>query len=122
MDMPFMLSSNNIYSFIHKIMTEPKYLLTLFEINKLIYERNMIDASDVAPYLFKDGWVKCSEEEPKLYQPIMFVVKSRDHLYNGKIYGGTYQGGYGGCFEAACPGIEFKITHWMPLPSQPPKE
>jgi hypothetical protein len=45
-------------------MTEPKYLLTLFEINKLIYERNMIDESDVAPYLFKDGWVKCSEGKP----------------------------------------------------------
>jgi hypothetical protein len=71
----------------------------------------------------KDNWIKCEDQEPELYQRIMFVVESCDKVYNGKVYGGTYQGKYKWqdklYFNAACPGISWKITHWQPLPEPP---
>ena len=102
-------------------MTEPKYLMTLFEINKLIYERNMIDASDVAPYLFKDGWVKCSEGNPDLraYERRQFLCIDENRFEQDKrcvyLFNG-YNGYWYDDSETVHP------TYFMPLPSQPPKE
>jgi hypothetical protein len=66
------------------------------------------------------GFRKFSEEnKPELYGRILFVVKSREKFYNGKAFGGTYQGNEFGYYACSCPGIEFEGTHWAPFPEFP---
>lgn len=69
----------------------------------------------------KDNWIDFKDQQPELYQSVNFVVDSSNERYNGKVYGGTYQGLKHGYYECSCPGIGFSATHWQPLPS-PPKQ
>jgi len=66
-------------------------------------------------------WIDADVNPPVEHQPCAFIVESRDEHYNGRIFGGTYQGRRGGVayHEFAVPGIGFKATLWQSLPAAP---
>lgn len=66
-------------------------------------------------------WIDCKEQEPKEFQEVAFICKSRDKFYNKKRMGGMYQGkGSIGEFKFSTPGCGWEGSHWMPLPEMPP--
>lgn len=59
-------------------------------------------------------WVSVKDSMPELYQRVLFVVKSENEWYNGKVYGGVYTHP-----DFSTPGMGFSASHWMPSPSPP---
>lgn len=59
-------------------------------------------------------WIPVTESLPERHQRVMFVVKSDNEWYNGKVYGGVYTDP-----DFTTPGMGFEATHWMLLPDAP---
>ena len=107
-------------------MTEPKYLLTESQMRKLIkvcsYHTTGYEV-DITPYLFKDGWVKCSERMPEKGQECIVSCYGlvKQALYTWESYSKLNSGWYAN--NEMMPILQKRdVSHWMPLPSQPPKE
>lgn len=70
-------------------------------------------------------WISVNDKEPEEFQNVMFVVKSKDEFYDGKVLGGTYQGKKGKGdyrhYAFSTPGIEWEGIFWQPSPFAPTK-
>lgn len=64
-------------------------------------------------------WIKVSDQEPELYEEVIFIVESRDKSYNGRRMGGRYQGKRRDWYEFSTPGMGFSATLWQPMPPLP---
>ena len=71
-------------------------------------------------------WISVKDRLPEKFQDVAFIVECKlDKTYNGRRMGGRYMGlmfpDRDFAYHAfSVPGIEFKASHWMPLP-EPPK-
>lgn len=77
------------------------------------FEFNKGETKDVADF-FANGWISVDDKLPELHQRVLFVVKSDNEWYNGKVYGGSFTGN-----DFVTPGIAFGASHWMPSPEPP---
>ena len=59
-------------------------------------------------------WINVDDQLPERHQRVLFVVKSPNDWYHGKVYGGVYTDP-----DFATPGIAFEATHWIPSPNPP---
>ncbi|WJN74414.1 DUF551 domain-containing protein [Burkholderia anthina] len=68
----------------------------------------------------REAWISVDERLPDEGQAIAFVVHwPGDEFLHGRVFGGTFHS-YGGKMPTfSVPGIGFKATHWMPLPTAP---
>ncbi|WP_175712163.1 DUF551 domain-containing protein [Burkholderia ambifaria] len=67
----------------------------------------------------REAWISVEDRKPVPNQSVAFVVEAEDvssqeHL-NGRVLGGTYHPDWG----FSTPGIGFRASHWMPLPTAP---
>jgi hypothetical protein len=66
-------------------------------------------------------WINVEDSRPTIRANVLFVVKSKDPAYHGRIMVGRYAGNRLGYHGFTIPGIEFEGSHWGVLP-QPPAE
>ena len=67
----------------------------------------------------REAWISTQDRKPAQNQSVAFVVEaengsSQEHLH-GRVLGGTYHPDRG----FSTPGIGFRASHWMPLPTAP---
>jgi hypothetical protein len=67
-------------------------------------------------------WVEVDKAQPRIRAEVLFVVRSKDPVYHGRILAGRYHGNRYGYHGFSIPGIEFEGSHWGVLPEPPAKD
>ena len=89
--------------------------------NEIVDLREQLDAARRTT-TDREAWISVDERLPEEGQDVAFVVQAdkgsiQDYL-NGRVLGGSFMT-VGGYPTFTVPGVGFKASHWMPLPTAP---
>jgi hypothetical protein len=64
------------------------------------------------------GWVSVEERLPESGEMVLFICKSRNKLFDGRIFGGKFYATSGDKYFSI-PGTGFDASYWLPLSALP---